>query len=127
MSLAPACRTSGAALLPTDAAELVRPAGASAEVVAGGARVAPAAAHAGTGVGALRAFYVCFFVCQGVSVPFLPSYLRGLGFSGREVSLLMSVAPLFFLVVPLGLGLARRSHPQAARAAAGGLRGRRRC
>ncbi len=49
----------------------------------------------------LKLFYVCFFVTAGVAVPFFPTYLRGLGLSGREVSLMMSVAPTLHLGVPL--------------------------
>jgi PPP family 3-phenylpropionic acid transporter len=52
----------------------------------------------------LKLFYVCLFITSGVSVPFFPPYLRGLGLSGRQVSLMMSVAPLLHLGIPLGWG-----------------------
>jgi PPP family 3-phenylpropionic acid transporter len=52
----------------------------------------------------LKLFYVCLFVTSGVSVPFFPTYLRGLGLDGRHVSLMMSVAPFFHLAVPLAWG-----------------------
>jgi PPP family 3-phenylpropionic acid transporter len=52
----------------------------------------------------LKLFYVCLFVTSGVAVPFFPTYLRGLGLGGRQVSLMMSVAPFFHLAVPLGWG-----------------------
>lgn len=52
----------------------------------------------------LKPFYVCYFIAYGISIPFFPPYLRGLGLSGREVSLLLSVAPTFYLGVPLAWG-----------------------
>jgi PPP family 3-phenylpropionic acid transporter len=52
----------------------------------------------------LKLFYVCLFITSGVSVPFFPPYLRGLGLSGRQVSMMMSIAPLLHLGVPLGWG-----------------------
>jgi len=52
----------------------------------------------------LKLFYVCFFVTMGVSVPFFPAYLRQLGLSGREVSLLLAIAPALQLGVPLAWG-----------------------
>jgi MFS transporter, PPP family, 3-phenylpropionic acid transporter len=53
---------------------------------------------------ALKGFYACFFICHGVTIPFFPSYLRGLGLGGSQVALMMAVAPLFHLAVPLGWG-----------------------
>jgi len=52
----------------------------------------------------LKLFYVCYFVTMGVSVPFFAPYLRQLGLSGREVSLLLAIAPALQLGVPLGWG-----------------------
>lgn len=52
----------------------------------------------------LKLFYVCLFITSGVSVPFFPPYLRGLGLSGKQVSLMMSVAPVLHLGIPLGWG-----------------------
>jgi MFS transporter, PPP family, 3-phenylpropionic acid transporter len=52
----------------------------------------------------LKLFYVCFYVTLGVSVPFFPAYLRQLGLSGRQVSLLLAIAPALQLGVPLAWG-----------------------
>lgn len=52
----------------------------------------------------LKLFYVCLFITSGVAVPFFPTYLRGLGLSGRELAFMMSVAPVLHLGVPLGWG-----------------------
>jgi PPP family 3-phenylpropionic acid transporter len=52
----------------------------------------------------LRLFYLSFFITLGVSVPFFPAYLRQLGLSGREVSLLLAIAPALQLGIPLGWG-----------------------
>ncbi len=49
----------------------------------------------------LQLFYVCYFAAFGVSIPFFAPYLWGLGLSGREIALMMSVAPCFHLGVPL--------------------------
>lgn len=58
----------------------------------------------------LKLFYVCYFVSLGVSVPFFAAYLRLLGLSGREVSLLLAIPPALQLGVPLAWGwLADRS------------------
>jgi PPP family 3-phenylpropionic acid transporter len=52
----------------------------------------------------LRLFYACYFAGMGASVPFFPPYLRSLGLSGRQISLMLTVAPLLHLAVPLGWG-----------------------
>lgn len=52
----------------------------------------------------LKLFYVCYFVVVGVSLPFFPPYLRKLGLTGREVSAILMVAPLFQMAVPLAWG-----------------------
>ena len=49
----------------------------------------------------LQLFYVCYFAAFGVSIPFFAPYLWGLGLSGREIALMMSVAPCFHLGIPL--------------------------
>jgi PPP family 3-phenylpropionic acid transporter len=54
----------------------------------------------------LQLFYVCYFAAFGVSIPFFAPYLWGLGLSGREIGLMMSVAPCFHLGVPLLWGWA---------------------
>jgi len=52
----------------------------------------------------LRLFYACYFASVGVSVPFFPPYLRSLGLTGRQISLMLAAAPLLHLGVPLGWG-----------------------
>jgi MFS transporter, PPP family, 3-phenylpropionic acid transporter len=54
----------------------------------------------------LQLFYVCYFASFGVSIPFFAPYLWGLGLSGREIALMMSVAPAFHLGIPLLWGWA---------------------
>jgi PPP family 3-phenylpropionic acid transporter len=59
----------------------------------------------------LKLFYICYFVTLGVSVPFFPAYLRQLGLSGRQVSILIAIPPALQLGVPLLWGwLADRTH-----------------
>jgi len=57
----------------------------------------------GMGLG-LRSFYASYFMAVGVSLPFLPPYLRGLGLSGRQVATMLSIAPFLHLGVPLVWG-----------------------
>ena len=52
----------------------------------------------------LKLFYACYFVTLGISVPYFPAYLRQLGLSGRQVSLLLAVPPALALCVPLAWG-----------------------
>jgi PPP family 3-phenylpropionic acid transporter len=52
----------------------------------------------------LRLIYVGYFAAFGVSIPFFPAYLRGLGLGGRQVALVLSLGPLFHLGVPLVWG-----------------------
>jgi PPP family 3-phenylpropionic acid transporter len=49
----------------------------------------------------VRRFYACYFATIGVAVVYFPPYLRGLGLSGRQISSLLSVAPVLHLGVPL--------------------------
>jgi len=49
----------------------------------------------------LKLFYVCFFLTTGVSVPFFPAYLRQIGLSGQQVSLLVATPLALQLCVPL--------------------------
>jgi MFS transporter, PPP family, 3-phenylpropionic acid transporter len=59
----------------------------------------------------LRLFYVCFFVTSGVSIPFFPAFLRQIGLSGRQVSVLLAIPPALQIGVPLLWGwLADRTH-----------------
>jgi PPP family 3-phenylpropionic acid transporter len=52
----------------------------------------------------LQLFYVCYFAAFGISIPFFPTYLCGLGLTGAQVATLLGVAPLFHLGVPLFWG-----------------------
>jgi PPP family 3-phenylpropionic acid transporter len=52
----------------------------------------------------LRTFFACYFASMGASVPFFPPYLRSLGLSGKQISLMLTVAPILHLGVPLGWG-----------------------
>jgi MFS transporter, PPP family, 3-phenylpropionic acid transporter len=52
----------------------------------------------------LQLFYACYFAAIGASVPFFPPYLRSLGLSGQEISLMLALAPILHLGVPLGWG-----------------------
>lgn len=48
----------------------------------------------------LVVFYALFFMTVGVSLPFLPSYFRELGFTGTQAGVLLSVTPTFSLIMP---------------------------
>jgi PPP family 3-phenylpropionic acid transporter len=50
----------------------------------------------------IEVFYFFSVMVVGVSAPYLPPYLQGLGFSGRQISTVLSVPPLLALLVPLG-------------------------
>ena len=52
----------------------------------------------------LRLFYACYFAGIGASVPFFPPYLRSLGLSGTQISLMLAVAPILHLCVPMAWG-----------------------
>lgn len=54
----------------------------------------------------LRAYYFCFLAATGVSVPFYPVYLRGLGFSGKQIALVFAAAPLMHMLGPFVWGWA---------------------
>jgi MFS transporter, PPP family, 3-phenylpropionic acid transporter len=62
----------------------------------------------------LQLFYVCYFAAFGVSIPFFAPYLWGLGLSGRQIGLMMSIAPCFHLGIPLlwGWGADRLRRPE---------------
>jgi PPP family 3-phenylpropionic acid transporter len=47
-------------------------------------------------------FYFVSMMVVGVSAPYFPPYLQGLGLSGRQISTVLSVPPLLALAVPLG-------------------------
>jgi MFS transporter, PPP family, 3-phenylpropionic acid transporter len=49
----------------------------------------------------IEGFYFVSMMVVGVSAPYFPPYLQGLGFSGREISTVLSVPPLLALGVPL--------------------------
>lgn len=48
----------------------------------------------------LRAYYFCFLAAIGISAPFFPTYLRGLGFSGKQIAWVFAAAPLMHLLGP---------------------------
>lgn len=50
----------------------------------------------------IEVFYFFSLMVVGVSAPFLPPYLLQLGFTGRQISAVLSVTPLLALGVPLG-------------------------
>ena len=52
----------------------------------------------------LRLFYACYFIGVAVTMPFFPPYLRGLGLSGREISLMLAMAPMLYMITPLAWG-----------------------
>jgi PPP family 3-phenylpropionic acid transporter len=49
----------------------------------------------------LQLFLFCYYVTVGISMPFFPPYLRQLGLDGREVSFMLSAAPVLHLGVPM--------------------------
>ena len=49
----------------------------------------------------LQPVYFFAFMAVGVSMPFLPPYLRGLGFSGRQLATVLAIVPLLNMGVPL--------------------------
>ena len=49
----------------------------------------------------IEVFYFFSLMVIGVNAPYFPPYLQGLGFSGREISVVLSVPPLLALGVPL--------------------------
>jgi MFS transporter, PPP family, 3-phenylpropionic acid transporter len=52
----------------------------------------------------LKLLYIGYFGAFGISIPFFPTYLCGLGLTGAQVAMLLGVAPLFHLGVPLFWG-----------------------
>lgn len=52
----------------------------------------------------LRLFYACYFTGVAVTMPFFPPYLRGLGLSGRQISLMLATAPVLYMFTPLAWG-----------------------
>ena len=49
----------------------------------------------------IEVFYFFSLMVIGVNAPYFPPYLQGLGFSGRQISVVLSVPPLLALGVPL--------------------------
>jgi PPP family 3-phenylpropionic acid transporter len=59
----------------------------------------------------IEVFYFFYYQSVGIYMTFMPAYLRGLGLSGRQISTVFALAPLFSLVVPLAWAyLADRTH-----------------
>ena len=52
----------------------------------------------------MKLLYIGYFGAFGISIPFFPTYLCGLGLTGAQVAMLLGVAPLFHLGVPLFWG-----------------------
>lgn len=67
----------------------------------------------GTTAPALSLYYLLFYASIGITLPFLPQYLRSLGLNGTEVGLLLAVAPALSLIAPplWGQLTDRSSHP----------------
>jgi PPP family 3-phenylpropionic acid transporter len=55
--------------------------------------------RAANGAG-LIAFYMLYFASVGITLTYLPAYLKSLGFSGAQVGLLLSLGPMLMLVAP---------------------------
>jgi MFS transporter, PPP family, 3-phenylpropionic acid transporter len=55
---------------------------------------------------ALRAYYFCFLAAIGIAAPFYPTYLRGLGFSGKQVAWVFAAAPIMHMFGPIIWGWA---------------------
>ncbi len=49
---------------------------------------------------AIAGFYVLYFGAVGVTLPFLPAYLKSLSLSGAQVGVLLALSPLMSLVAP---------------------------
>lgn len=54
----------------------------------------------------LRAYYFCYLAATGITVPFYPVYLRGLGFSGKQVAMVFAAAPIMHMFGPVIWGWA---------------------
>jgi MFS transporter, PPP family, 3-phenylpropionic acid transporter len=50
----------------------------------------------------IEAVYFFLFQAVAIGMAFMPAHLRALGLSGAEISLALSMSPLFAVVVPLG-------------------------
>jgi PPP family 3-phenylpropionic acid transporter len=71
----------------------------------------------------IEVFYFCHYLAVGVYMTFLPAYFRGLGLSGRQLSTVFTVTPLFALVIPLAwayLADRTRRHDRVIQIVAGG-------
>jgi PPP family 3-phenylpropionic acid transporter len=53
---------------------------------------------------AVRLLFICMFAALGVINPFFPIYLKGIGLSGREMSLFFAVGPVLQVILPLFWG-----------------------
>lgn len=49
----------------------------------------------------IQPIYFFYFLSVGVSMPFFPPYLRGLGLSGKQIATVLSIIPLLNMGVPL--------------------------
>jgi PPP family 3-phenylpropionic acid transporter len=48
----------------------------------------------------LIVFYVLYFMSVGLTLPFGPAYLKGLGLTASQVGLLLAISPLLFMLMP---------------------------
>lgn len=53
---------------------------------------------------AIRAFYLLYFGSVGITLPFLPGYLKSRGLTGTQVGALLALSPVFTLVAPPAWG-----------------------
>jgi PPP family 3-phenylpropionic acid transporter len=71
----------------------------------------------------IEVFYFFSMTVVGVSAPYFPPYLQGLGFTGRQISTVLSVPPLLALAAPLGwawIADRTRRHARVLRIVCGG-------
>ncbi len=54
----------------------------------------------GGGIVPLRGFYFLYFAALGITLPFLPAYLKSLALSASQVGVLLALPPLFSLFAP---------------------------
>ena len=48
----------------------------------------------------IAAYYLLMFMTVGVSLPFMPGYFKTLGFTGAQSGALLSIGPMFALIMP---------------------------
>ncbi len=59
----------------------------------------------------IELFYFVYYQVVGINMSFMPAHLRGLGLTGRQISMVFTVAPVMSLAVPLAWAwIADRTH-----------------